>query len=98
MAPLAQASTPRSVGPSAPSAAAQVQVKGDRPVGALRNLVLAQDVFADNSGTVLAIDRAGTLWAYPAGKGGQLGRPMAIGSGFDGTRLIPGDGAGLMNS
>ena len=80
----------------------QLPPVGTRPVGGLRNLFLAQDIFVVNDplrpetrGAVVGIDEAGTLWAYPGGPGGKLGRPIAIGTGFDGTTLYPVDGDGV---
>ena len=69
-----------------------VQAVNSQPVGALRNLVLAREVFNEYPGAVLGIDSAGTLWAYPSGPNGKLGQPQAIGTGFEGITLYPANG------
>ncbi|MDR3359711.1 MAG: VCBS repeat-containing protein [Bifidobacteriaceae bacterium] len=63
-----------------------------RPVGAIRNIVLAQSVFSTDYGAVLGIDEAGDLWAYPSRRDGRLGLPTRLGTGYGGSRLYPADG------
>jgi len=65
--------------------------------GGMRNLMLAQDMFGRGKSAVLAIDTAGTLWAYPADKNAKLGKRKAVGTGFQGIKVYPlvGDRFGL---
>ncbi|MDR3359710.1 MAG: VCBS repeat-containing protein [Bifidobacteriaceae bacterium] len=58
---------------------------------AIRNIVLAQDVFPSGYGAVLGIDEAGHLWGYPSGWRAKLGAPTQLGSGYGGSRLYPAD-------
>jgi hypothetical protein len=81
----------------APAGALPTATAPDHPQGGLRNLALAQDVFAKNRGAVLGIDEAGWLWAYPSGPGGELGEPIVIGQDFGATDLYPADGAWLVS-
>jgi hypothetical protein len=60
-----------------------------RPVGSLRNIALGHAVFTRNAGAVFGIDEEGTLWAYPGGPGGRLGKPVVVGTGFGGQTLQP---------